>query len=164
MMRQILVLVLSVAATVAVAADPTTSQSMSGAPKPPPKKASTSKPKPLTTAEQRIMDVQAAKAKFMSAVGACAKPDDCDPASPRKNPELVSLLKGAEQVFMDACVQCASDKDCEDERAKIREGKGRYGYNVCVAKGTGTKPTDKKTPEKKPVAGPKPAATTAPSK
>ena len=96
------------------------------------------------------MEVSNTKAKFMAAMGSCAKPEECDPDSPRKNPELVNLLKSAEEAFVQACVQCATDKDCEDERAKIRSGRGRYGYNVCYVKGKGAKPADKKPAEKKP--------------
>ena len=52
----------------------------------------------------------------MAAMGSCARPEECDPESPRKNPDLVAMLKSAEEAFMEACVQCASDKDCEEER------------------------------------------------
>ncbi len=113
--------------------------------------------KKLTPAEERIVEVSNTKAKFMAALGSCPKPEDCDPDSPRKNQELVTLLMNAEEAFVQACVQCASDKDCEEERAKIRSGRGRFGYNVCFAKST--KPVDKKSVEKKPASTAKPAAT-----
>jgi hypothetical protein len=64
------------------------------------------------------------------------------------------MLQGAEDAFMEACAQCATDKDCEQERDKIRSGRGRFGYNVCVAKAA--KPADKK-PAAKPAAAPAPA-------
>jgi hypothetical protein len=123
--------------------------------KPPP-------PKPLTKTEQQQLDVQNAKARFMSAVGSCARPEQCDPKSPARNPELVKMVKEAEEAYLEACIQCASDKACEDERAKIRDGRGRFGSNVCVVAST------KKAPDKgakppattgKPAASPKPAPT-----
>jgi hypothetical protein len=164
MKRALLALVLAALAVTALAADPPSSSSMSGSPKPPPAKSTKKAPAKLTPAQERLVEVQNAKAKFMAAVGSCAKPEECDRASPRKNTELVALLKSAEDVFMEACVQCASDKDCEEERDKILGGKGRYGYNVCVAKGTKTtdkKSAEKKAAEKKPTTTAKPAATTA---
>ena len=115
--------------------------------------------KKLTPAEERLVEVSNTKAKFMAAMGSCARPEECDPESSRKNPELVNMLKNAEDAFMEACVQCASDKDCEEERAKIRSGRGRFGYNVCFAKST--KPADKKAAEKKPAAPAKAPATPA---
>ena len=115
--------------------------------------------KKLTPAEERLVEVSNTKAKFMAAMGSCARPEECDPDSPRKNPDLVNMLKGAEEAFMGACVQCASDKDCEEERVKIRSGKGRFGYNVCFAKST--KPVDKKATEKKPAAPAKAPATSS---
>ncbi len=132
--------------------------------KPPP-------PKPLTKAEQQQLDVQNAKARFMSAMGSCARPEQCDPKSPARNTELVKMVKEAEEAFIEACIQCASDATCEEERVKIRDGRGRFGYNVCVAAAT------KKAPDKgakssttsgKPAATPKPApastGSTTPSK
>lgn len=148
MKHSIIALCLAASAVTAFAADPATSQSMSGSPKPPPKKSAT--PKKLTPAEERLVEVSNTKAKFMAAMGSCAKPEECDPDSPRKNVDLVNLLKNAEEAFVQACVQCASDKDCEEERAKIRAGRGRYGYNVCYVKGKDAKPADKKSTEKKP--------------
>ena len=96
---------------------------------------------------QQAMEVRTSKAKFMSAVGACARPEDCDPASPRRDPELVTMVERAEEVFVTACLQCASEQICEEERARIRAGKGRFGYNACMqgeprtdSKATGTRP------------------------
>ena len=122
-------------------------------PAPAPRKPVKSAPqKKLTPAEERLVEVSNTKAKFMAAMGSCAKPEECDPESPRKNPELVTMLKNAEEAFVQACVQCATDKDCEEERVKIRSGKGRFGYNVCFVKST-------KPAEKKPASTSKPATT-----
>jgi hypothetical protein len=126
--------------------------------KPAPKKVPASPAKP-SPAEQRIRDVSTAKAAFMAALGSCPRPEDCDPDSPRRNPELTAMLKDAEEAFMEACAQCASDKACEEERAKIRDGHGRFGYNVCAV--NAPKGTDKKAPEKKPAPATKPTATPA---
>jgi hypothetical protein len=52
------------------------------------------------------------------------------------------MLKHGEEAFMEACVQCATDKDCEQERDRIRAGKGRMGFNVCQPPGTKPKGTD----------------------
>ncbi len=92
------------------------------------------KPKgpPSKVTAQQAMDVRTTKAKFMSAVGSCARPEDCDPNSPKRNTELVTLLIRSEEAFVTACLQCATDKACEEERAKIRAGKGRFGYNACM--------------------------------
>jgi hypothetical protein len=88
-------------------------------------------PPSKVTAEQ-AKAVRTTKATFMSAVGSCAKPDACDPKSPSRNPELVVLLEKSEEAFMQACVQCATDKACEEERVRIRDGRGRFGYNACM--------------------------------
>jgi hypothetical protein len=122
----------------------------------------TSKPVPkgptpkVTPAVARVRAVDTTKASFMAAVGSCPKPEDCDPASPRKNPELVTLLRNAEDAFMEACAQCATDKACEQERDKIRSGRGRFGYNVCTP--PGTKPASSTTGDKKAAGDTKPAA------
>jgi len=91
----------------------------------------------------------------MAAVAACPKAEDCNPDSPRKNPELVGLLKDAEAMFVEACAQCATDGVCEEERGRIRAGRGRMGSNVCVPD------ADKaaKSGDKKPAPATKPPAT-----
>jgi hypothetical protein len=155
-----LVLLLAFFASGAGAADPAASQPMSGTPKTaPPSKKSAAPPK-LTPTEERLLAVSNTKAKFLAAVGSCPRPEECDPDSPRKNPELVNLVKSAEDAFMEACAQCATDKACEEERTRIRSGKGRFGYNVCAA--TQGKSADKKGADKKATSTTKPPA--APSK
>jgi hypothetical protein len=126
-----------VVATVAGAADTT-------APKP-----KTKAPPSKVTAEQ-AMAVRTTKATFMSAVGSCAKPESCNPKSPSRNPDLVVLLEKAEEAFMQACLQCATDVACEEERVRIRDGRGRFGYNACMqgdAKAV-PPPSDAKKPSK----------------
>jgi len=110
---------LLVLATAAGAADTATTKPKSKAP-------------PSTVTAEQAKAVRTTKATFMSAVGSCAKPDSCDPKSPSRNPELVVLLEKSEEAFMQACVQCATDKACEEERARIRDGRGRFGYNACM--------------------------------
>jgi hypothetical protein len=136
----------------------------SGRPKPKPQPKAT----PLSKADQQIMDVQTAKARFMAAVGSCTRPDTCDPKASSRNQELTTLLKQAEDAFLEACIQCASDKACEGERLKIRDGKGRYGYNVCVATKTtsGSKSAKPATTGSKPggaAPAPKPSSSSNPA-
>jgi hypothetical protein len=145
MKRLLLAVLLAGFAANATADDPTpSSSSMSGTPKAPkPTVAPAPKPEKISPVQQKVRDLDLAKAKFMAAVGACPKPEDCDPASPRKNPDLVSMLKGGEDAFMEACVQCATDAACEQERDRIRVGRGRMGHNVCQPPGTKPKGMEK---------------------
>jgi len=153
MNRIVFALLLAVLAFPVLGADDTP---MSSSPKPPkPKAAATPPPEKVSPAQQKVRDLDIAKVKFMSAVGACPRPEDCDPESPRKNPDLVDMLKKGEDFFMEACVQCATDKACEQERDRIRAGKGRMGYNVCQPPGTKPKGMD---------SGKKPAPATADKK
>jgi hypothetical protein len=116
---------------------------MSSSPKPAkPKAAAAPAQEKVSPAQQKVRDVDIAKVKFMSAVGACPKTEDCDPQNPRRNPDLAEMLKTGEDAFMEACVQCATDKACEQERDRIRAGKGRMGYNVCQPPGTKPKGMD----------------------
>jgi hypothetical protein len=114
--------ILLVLATTAGAAETKTPATTTTKPKGPPSK---------VTAEQ-AQAVRTTKATFMAAVGSCAKPDACDPKSPSRNPELVVLLQKSEEAFVLACAQCATDAACEEERVRIRDGRGRFGYNVCM--------------------------------
>jgi hypothetical protein len=136
MMRFLLALLLAVAASVAVASDPPSSSSTtSGTPKASQKKASTAPPKKdpkLPSNIEQLRAVDLAKRKFMSAVGACPRPENCDPNSPDRNPELVGMISSAVDEFMLACAQCATDAACEQERDRIKDGRGRMGYNVCA--------------------------------
>lgn len=138
------------------AADEVTSQSMSGTPKAPkaPAKAASPAPAPkYTVTQQRIRELDLAKVKFMSAVGSCPKAEDCDPDSPRKNPELIEMIRKGEEAYMEACVQCATDKACDEERDRIRAGRGRMGQNVCSEQLLKQQGKDaKKDPAKKPAA------------
>ena len=124
-------------ATVAGAAEtvpkpePGTSSPAPGTSKLSPPTTKKAKPKPLTQKEQQVLDTKNAKAAFMSAVGACTRPDMCDPKSPSRNRDMVQLITETEKRFMDACQTCAKPEVCEAERAKIRDGRGRYGSNPC---------------------------------
>jgi hypothetical protein len=114
-------------------------------------------PPKVSPAVQKLRDVDTTKAAFMAALGSCPRPEACDPKSPDKNPELIKLLQGREDAFMEACAQCASDKACDEERDRIRSGRGRFGFNVCAPPKTATTPAaDKKAPASKPAADPKP--------
>jgi hypothetical protein len=42
------------------------------------------------------------------------------------------MVQQAEEAFLQACLQCAADATCEQERARIRDGRGRFGYNACM--------------------------------
>ena len=113
----------------------------------------TAKPKakgpPSKVTAEQAKAVRTTKATFMSAIGSCAKPDSCDPKSPSRNPELVVLVQKSEEAFVQACVQCASDAACEEERVRIRDGRGRFGYNACMQ--TDPKAPPAATDAKKPV-------------
>ncbi|MGA8892723.1 MAG: hypothetical protein WB493_14225 [Anaeromyxobacteraceae bacterium] len=151
MKQTLLALLLAVVAFPVHGADTTP---MSSTPKPPkPKAADVKPPDKVSPAQQKVRDVDVAKVKFMSAVGACPKAEDCDPESPRRNKDLVEMLKHGEDAFMEACVQCATDKACEQERDRIRAGKGRMGYNVCQP--PGTKPKGMESGKKSTPATPK---------
>lgn len=119
MTRNWVATILLVLSSAAFAADPSTTK---GKPKTPPSK---------VTAEQ-ARAVRTTKATFMSAVGSCARPTACDPKSPTRDPDLVVLLETAEQSFMVACLQCATEAACEEERVRIRDGRGRFGFNACM--------------------------------
>ena len=119
MTRNWLATILLVLAGTALAADPPATKSK---PKAPPSK---------VTAEQ-AKAVRTTKATFMSAVGSCARPSACDPKSPTRDPDLVVLLETAEQAFVQACLQCATEAACEEERVRIRDGRGRFGFNACM--------------------------------
>ncbi len=123
----------AITSALVAAAGPAFAQSMSSTPKTPkpqvaPKKAQ----EKLTPTEAKAKDYDLAKVKFLSAMGACAKPEDCDPESPRRNAEVTAMVKGAEESFMLACFQCATDEDCEQERDRIRQGRARTGKNPCL--------------------------------
>jgi hypothetical protein len=111
--------VILVLATTAGAADTTTTKTKQKAP-------------PSKVTAQQAKDVRTAKAMFMSAVGSCERPDTCDPKAPGRNQDLTVLLEKAEEAFMLACLQCATDTACEAERVRIRDGRGRFGFNACM--------------------------------
>jgi hypothetical protein len=167
MKNAILVLLTLAFASGARAADPTTSQSMSGTPKAPkPTSAPKKSQEKLSPTEQKAKDLDLAKVRFMSAVGACAKPEECDPGSPRKNADLVSLLKAAQDAFVEACIQCGSDEVCAEEADRIKQGRARSGKNVCLAPVTKPKAAegDKKKAASSTGAEKKPATGATPSK
>jgi hypothetical protein len=140
MMRDAAIAILIAIATSATAAD-TTTKTAKDKPKGPPSK---------VTAQQ-AMDVRTSKAKFMSAIGSCARPESCDPKSPARSPELVVMVQQAEEAFMQACLQCAADATCEQERARIRDGRGRFGYNACMqGDANASAKTATPAPDKKP--------------
>jgi hypothetical protein len=119
MIRTLAAALLLVVATAAGAADATAAKPKSKAP-------------PSKVTKEQAMAVRTTKMTFMSAVGSCSKPDVCDPKSPSRNPDLVVLLEKSEEAFMQACLQCATDAACEEERVRIRDGRGRFGYNACM--------------------------------
>jgi hypothetical protein len=95
----------------------------------PAKPAAAPKGKPVPPA---LTALKNAKGGFLAAVGACARPETCDPKSTSSNPDLVQAVQGKEQAFMVACQACASEAACEEERVKIRDGRGRLGFAPCV--------------------------------
>jgi hypothetical protein len=119
---------LLVLATAAGAADTTTTKSKSKAP-------------PSTVTAEQAKAVRTTKATFMSAVGSCTRPGACDPKSPSRDPDLVALLETAQDAFMQACRQCATDAACEEERVRIRDGRGRFGFNICMQGDSKAAPT-----------------------
>jgi hypothetical protein len=138
MMRIATTAILIAIATLAIAADTTTKPAKAKGP-------------PSKVTAQQAMDVRTAKAKFMSAIGSCARPESCDPSSPARNPELVVMVQQAEEGFVQACLQCAADATCEQERARIRDGRGRFGYNACMqGDANASSKTAPPAPDKKP--------------
>ncbi len=106
---------------------PSTSSARTKKPSTPPKP-----PEKLSPTEAKAKEYDLAKVKFLSAVGACSKPEECDPNSPRKVSDLVKMLQGSEDAFMEACQQCASDEQCAQERDRIKAGRARTGQNPCL--------------------------------
>jgi hypothetical protein len=163
MMRSTFALLFALAASVAFASDPDSTPSMSGTPKPSTKKPATPAPKPSGKFPANIEQIRAldiAKVKFMSAIGACPRPENCDPKSPDRNPDLITMISSAEEGFMVACAQCTTDAACEQERDRIKAGRGRMGYNVCAPPKNTATPGDKKPASD----GKAPATAPAPSK
>ncbi len=89
-------------------------------------------PEKLSPTDAKAKEYDLAKVKFLSAVGACSKPEECDPNSPRKVSDLVKMLQGSEDAFMEACQQCATDEQCAQERDRIKAGRARTGQNPCL--------------------------------
>jgi hypothetical protein len=89
-------------------------------------RAPTSKPK-----QPSMSELEQAKAAYRAAVGACARPDTCDPTASSANRDAVALLKDTEKQFMTACTACASEERCESERQRIRDGKRSVGRAPC---------------------------------
>jgi len=98
---------------------------------------------PPTEAQLQYRAIRIAKGAFMGAVGACKRPEMCDPKSPSRDPEAVALVERTQRRFVDACEACASVEVCEEERAKIRAGTASFNKNPCY--------------KKEPAAGDKPA-------
>lgn len=97
--------------------------------------ATASKSKAKAPTKEQSLAVTNAKAGFMAAVRACAKPETCDPNSSSVNRDLVDLLDRKESGFMDACMACAEREPCEKERDRIRDGGGgQQGRHPCTPK------------------------------
>jgi hypothetical protein len=72
-----------------------------------------------------VADFQAVskrKAMLMFAVEACERPERCDQG----------LLEDSEKRFMIACRVCASEAECEADRAAVRAGQSSSGKNPCA--------------------------------
>lgn len=76
-------------------------------------------------------ELRQAKTSFMAAVGACARPEQCDPSSRNSDKDAVNLLKETEETFMTACQACSTQEKCEKEAARIRDGKRSFGDAPC---------------------------------
>ena len=91
----------------------------------------TEKQKPAATSPAVLRDVKITKQAFMAAIGACVRPEQCDPGARSVNRELVDLVTSTEENFMVACKACAPEEKCETERQRIRDGKQSRGYTPC---------------------------------
>lgn len=89
------------------------------------------KQKAPTASPAVLRDLKNAKQAFMAAMGACVRPEQCDPASRSANREAVDLVTSTEETFMVACKACAPEEKCEAERQRIRDGKQSRGYAPC---------------------------------
>jgi hypothetical protein len=89
---------------------------------------------PPTEAQLQYRLIRTAKSAFMGAVGACTRPEMCDPKSTSRDPEAVKLVEKTERQFVDACEACATVEVCEEERAKIRAGTASFNKNPCYKK------------------------------
>ncbi|HVP68142.1 MAG TPA: DUF4148 domain-containing protein [Anaeromyxobacteraceae bacterium] len=76
-------------------------------------------------------ELKVAKGSLMAAVGACNRPDTCDPTAKNHDREATRLLLQAEDRFMSLCETCATRDLCEEERAKMRDGKRSRGVAPC---------------------------------
>ena len=76
-------------------------------------------------------ELRRAKVAFMAAVGACARPGQCDPSSRNSDKDAIELLKSTEERFIDACRSCASAEACDKEASRIRDGKQSFGNVPC---------------------------------
>jgi hypothetical protein len=80
---------------------------------------------------ETLVKLKNAKAGFMAAMGACARPGTCDRSSPTAQKDLVLMLEAKELAFMDACQACAAQEKCESERVRIRDGLSSRGLQPC---------------------------------
>jgi hypothetical protein len=79
---------------------------------------------PPATDPKLIDEVSSARYLFMRRVDMCSPPQRCDG-------ETMTVVDEAEKRFVTACVACAPEKKCEEDRARIREGKGPRNFNPC---------------------------------
>jgi hypothetical protein len=80
---------------------------------------------PAKEADPKAKDSTAsARFLFIRRVEMCSPPQHC-------SGETFTVVDEAEATFMNACKACASQTKCEEDRAKIREGKAQRSYNPC---------------------------------
>ena len=76
-------------------------------------------------------ELKVAKGSLMAAVGACNRPDSCDPMAKNHDREATRMLLQAEDRFMSLCETCSTHDLCDAERAKMRDGKRSHGVAPC---------------------------------
>ena len=76
-------------------------------------------------------ELMVAKGQLMAAVGACNRPDTCDPMAKNHDREATRLLLQAEDRFMSLCETCSTHDLCDAERVKMRDGKRSRGVAPC---------------------------------
>jgi hypothetical protein len=76
-------------------------------------------------------ELKAAKGSLMAAVGACSRPDACDPQAKNSDKDATRLLIQSEDRFMSICQLCATQEQCEAERVIMRAGKRSRGVAPC---------------------------------
>lgn len=73
---------------------------------------------------KRVDATARARILFIQRVDMCAPPQKC-------TGETSGVVDDAEKQFVAACVACAPEKRCEEDRARIRDGKAQRSFNPC---------------------------------